>query len=69
MQYQNLTELSMDDLAQVAGGGSTEWGISTGAAVGLLAGGVAVLASPFVAGALIGGSIGASGLAIYYALR
>ena len=69
MQNQNLTELSMEELEQVAGGTSAEWGVATGAAVGLLAAGVTVLASPIVAGSLIAGSIGASAMAAYYSFR
>ena len=69
MQNQNLTELSMEEMEQVAGGSSTEWGIATGAAVGLLAAGVTVIGAPIVASALITGSIGASVMAMYYAHR
>lgn len=70
MQYQNLTELSMEDLTRVAGGGySAEWGIATGVAVGLAGGAATVIAAPVIAGAFAFGSIGASALAIYYALR
>ena len=62
-----LMELDADQLEEVGGGSSTEWGVSTGTAVALTIG-AATVASPFVAGALITGGIISAGFAIYYAV-
>jgi hypothetical protein len=68
-----MRELSLAEIDVVGGGVSsdTAYGVSVGAAVGLLALGVA--ASPILAAGgialFVGGSIAASSMAIYYALQ
>lgn len=62
-----LMELDANQLDEVGGGSSTEWGVSTGTAVALTIG-AATVTSPLVAGALITGGIISAGFAIYYAV-
>ena len=62
-----LRELDIDLLDEVGGGGSTEWGVSTGTAVALTIG-AATVTSPFIAGALAIGGIISAGFAIYYSV-
>jgi hypothetical protein len=62
-----LMELDANQLDEVGGGSSTEWGVSTGTAVALTIG-AATVASPFVAAALVTGGIISAGFAIYYAV-
>ena len=60
-------ELDLDQLEEVNGGVSTEWGVATSTALGMtLAAGVA--ATPLLAGALALGGIFSAGVAIFYAL-
>ncbi len=67
-QEVTLKELDQDQLAMVGGGGaSTEWGVSTGAALALTVG-AATVTAPVVAGALAVGGVISAGFAIYYAL-
>ena len=60
-------ELELDQLDEVGGGSSTEWGVSTGTAAALTVG-AATVASPLLAGALAVGGIITAGFGIYYAL-
>jgi len=69
MKMQHTKELTFDELSLVGGGTSTEWSTATTAAAALLAGAVAVIGAPVLAGALAVGSIASSGAAIYYALE
>jgi hypothetical protein len=63
-----LKELDLDQLEAVGGGGaSTEWGVSTGAALAFTVG-AATVGAPLVAGALAVGGVVSAGFAIYYAL-
>ena len=61
-------ELNPEQLDEVAGGSSTEWGVSTGTATALTIG-AATVGSPLVAGALAVGGIVSAGFGIYYALQ
>jgi len=69
MKMQHTKELTFDELSLVGGGTSIEWSTATTAAAALLAGAVAVIGAPVLAGALAAGSIASSGAAIYYALE
>ena len=62
-----LMELDANQLDEVGGGSSTEWGVSTGTAVALTIG-AATVTSPLLAGALVAGGIISAGFAIYYAV-
>ena len=62
-----LYELDLEQLEEVNGGVSTEWGVATSTALGMtLAAGAA--ATPLLAGALAVGGIISAGVAIFYAL-
>lgn len=66
-----MKEISDIELCQVAGGVSDDaaYGASVGVSGALLGLGLTVTAPVWGTAALIGGSIAASGMAIYYAMR
>ncbi|MDA1077271.1 MAG: hypothetical protein O3A63_21365 [Proteobacteria bacterium] len=67
MESVSLRELTFDEIDLVGGGGDDmAWGISTGVGAALAVGAATVIAMPFLAFALAGGSMVASGFAIYY---
>lgn len=66
-----LTEpvtLDLDQLDDVSGGSSTEWGVATGTAAALTVG-AATVTAPVLAGVMAVGGIVSAGLGIYYALE
>lgn len=71
MKMQNNStfyELDLEQLAEVNGGTSTQWGVATSTALGMTLS-AAMVAAPLVAGALAFGGIVSAGVAIYYALN
>ncbi len=60
--------LDLDQLDEVNGGSSTEWGVATGTAAALTVG-AATVAAPVVAGVLAVGGIVSAGFGIYYAIE
>lgn len=60
--------LDLDQLDEVSGGSSTEWGVATGTAAALTVG-AATVTAPVLAGVMAVGGIVSAGLGIYYALE
>ena len=60
--------LDPDQLDEVTGGSSTEWGVATGTAAALTVG-AATVTAPVLAGTLAVGGIISAGFGIYYALQ
>lgn len=67
LENADFIELDLDQLDEVSGGSSAEWGMATGTAAALTVG-AATATAPFLAGALAIGGIISAGFGIYYAM-
>lgn len=68
MQVSEPMVLDPEQLDEVSGGSSTQWGVATGTAAALTVG-AATVTAPLLAGALAVGGIISAGFGIYYAME